>query len=189
MDFAFSTAGPRYRALSPKSREYFRDLGEKANLAWRHGYKAFGPSLHSTTARQRPGAVLDSGTIVAADAPRQEHLSILLPSLTCKFEKGIKDIRREQRQLNAAVVKQEKDDALALETVNSEMLEHGLGGSLCQESGLPIKEIFAEAFRDAAPGEGGGHRCNPCHVASFRPPLIDFVAVSRKILGWIQEKI
>lgn len=84
--------------------------------------------------------------------------------------------------MNAAVAKQENDNALALETINSEMLEHGLGGSLCHDNGLSSKEIFAEAFRDDGPGEGGAHRCNPCHVASFRPPLVDFVAVSWKII-------
>lgn len=119
--------------------------------------------------------MLDSGTIVAADCHREEHLSILLPTLTCKFEKGCKNIRKEQRQLNAELVRKDKDDALALETVSSQVIEHGLSGQLGRFSS---KDVLFDAFRDDGPGVNGGHRCSPCHVASFKPPLIDFVAVS-----------
>lgn len=171
----------RYRALSPKSREYYKNLGDMATMTWRHGFRSFGQRLHRqpqpslTGTHDPPGSILQTGTIVQADAPREEHLSILLPSLTCKFEKGLKHIRREQRQLNAALSQEDKHDENEVQESSSEIIEKHFGGEASLVTGVPSGQLFANASQHH--GDGRLRSCTS-RTATFTPPLIDFVAAS-----------
>lgn len=117
-----------YHSLAAERRDYYKELGKLGTMAWRqnkgHRQAAFGKPLpkQTTTPEDAPSTdpvvVLPSGAVVAM---ANNHDRQIIPSVACKFEKGIKAIVSESRfyakQVRARL--EEEDDLLQQQTIQT----------------------------------------------------------------------
>eukprot|EP00435_Cladocopium_sp_Y103_P047598 s2018_g14.t1 len=153
-----------YRALPPDKKAYFKSLGEKGLLAWRHGYASFGLSLASATDVPQPPQPSES--IVPA---QPVELSLILPSLECKFEKGLQRILKEQRNVSSCNKAKEKEEDTLLENCSQALVKDQ--GCLVQDSKRDMgvsQDLFCNGFPE---GASAGAEMSSCDVVTFSPPL------------------
>ena len=100
-----------YRNLDAASKAHYVRIGKLGTIAWRaRGGKkrhvAFGKPLEaSQPSNYGPNQITDAGVIVATDADRPQAL---VSRVACKFDKGLKALRSEQR-LAVKAMKQEME--------------------------------------------------------------------------------
>jgi hypothetical protein len=163
--------------LSPERKVYSKSLGEKGLLAWRHGYASFGMSLASATDVPQPTEPSESVAVALAQ-PQPVELSLMLPSLECKFEKGLQRILREQRRVSSCNRAREEEEDTQLESYSEEWLKDQ--GWLAQDSKHEIsvsQDLCCNGFPEGSPERHA--ETSPCHVVTFNPPIVDLVAAPR----------
>lgn len=101
--------------------------------------------------------------------------SLMLPTLECKFEKGLQRILREQRHVSSCNRAREQEEDTQLENCSEELLkdQRWLAQDSKREIGVS-QDLFCNVFPEGTRERSA--ETSPCHVVTFSPPLVDLVS-------------
>lgn len=147
-----------FRNLSAEERAYYQDIGSKGTLAFRCGYKSFGPSLARPRSFVQPpgvGTISMTGAIVAADLARPVEL---IAHVSEDFDVGLRQIasKHRKRQEHLKKIEREADETLGQHSRNllgtlSSTVHPAASGT---QTAAPIVKASASEFYEL--GYAGG---------------------------------
>ena len=134
----WAQAAREYWNLSSDERAYYQELGRRASIAWRAGFRAFAtnePAAHGTQQGQ-PGTFSAQGAIIAADRPDALRPVVMAGNdLAGDLSRLVSLVRKTSRQRAA----KEREDMQAWQAAEQEFLaacgvDSPFEGMTCQET-------------------------------------------------------
>ena len=152
-----------YNNLSDEDKAQYIELGRLGNLAWRHGYAAFGERVRSASQASLadtvpgPGVQQPGGAIVQADL---DSRMALIPVATRDFEQDLREIRSRFRASNKQKAQTDQEE----ETARRQHLEDVLSRTPALDENHPASHVWGAAHSGAQYLDGQLRWFPPCRA-------------------------
>ena len=185
--------GNEYRGLSAEEQAFYKDLGSKAVLASRAGFKSFGEKVRQAEDQQAvlAGAAAEAGALVPVSpgiCPASEtSYRDLVPNCSVNFDKALRSLRKSLRQQAARArqeVQRREEKRLQKQEEVLSTLSQVVAGVPAQRSSLALRkngdqvevanvDVASDDGSDVATDEPSLPARGDVLAVSWCPPSVD----------------